>query len=112
MKKNIEEMKTENGYFEINGKEYILTEQASFTCDVLDYLDDTQYYDKYYSARAICPADAKDEDGYQKCYLVRWKILDSYDSETDGEDLACDWEAPSDVTEQGMEYSLELNCYY
>lgn len=111
MKKNIEEMKMENGYFEINGREYILTEQASFTCDVLDCIDDYQYYDKYYSARAICPDDNADEDGYQKCYMVRWDILDSYDPEWDGEDYACDWDLPAEVREYG-EYSVEDDCYY
>lgn len=110
MKKTIEEMKQKNGYFEINGREYVLTEQASFQSDPVRILDGWKY-DNYYSACAICPADETDEDGYQKCYKVRWKILNSYDPECDGEDCACDWNSPSCIKEHG-EYSLETGCYY
>lgn len=39
MKKTIEEMKQKNGYFEINGREYVLTEQASFQSDPVRILD-------------------------------------------------------------------------
>lgn len=105
MKKNIEEMKQENGYFEINGREYILLAQAEFQSDPKRGLDDWDF-DNYYSALAICPDDETDEDGYQKCYEVRWEILESYDPEYDGEDCACDWGSPSSVKDFG-EYSLE-----
>ena len=55
MKKNIEEMKQENGHFEINGREYVLTEQASFKSDPRQSIDGREM-DDYYSARAICQA--------------------------------------------------------
>lgn len=109
MKKTIEELKG-NGCFTINGHEYILTEQAQFQSDPISGLDDWEF-DNYYSARAICPDDVTDDDGYQKCYLVRWKILESYDPEYMGEDCACDWDSPVSVTECG-EYSLDTGCYY
>lgn len=110
MKKNIEEMKQDNGHFEINGREYVLTEQASFKSDPSPSIDGWEM-DDYYSARAICQADETDEDGYQKCYLVRWEILESYDPERAGEDFACDWDSPESV-EELCEYSLETGCYY
>lgn len=110
MKKNIEEMKQENGYIEINGREYILLAQAEFQSDPKPWIDGW-FFDNYYSALAICPDDETDEDGYQKCYKVRWEILDSYDPECDGEDCACDWDSPSSIKELG-EYSLETGCYY
>lgn len=110
MKKTIEEMKQKNGYFEINGREYVLTEQASFQSDPVRILDGWKY-DNYYSARAICPADATDADEYQKCYKIRWEVLESYEPECMGEDLACDWDKPSSITVQ-CEYNLEIDCYY
>lgn len=110
MKKNIGTMKTENGYFKIDGKEYILTEQATFQSNPIQALNDWAF-NNYYSARVICPNDEIDEDGFQKCYLVRWEITESYDPEWDGEDCACDWESPSKVSEHG-EYSLETGRYY
>lgn len=109
MKKTIEDLKA-NGYFTVNGREYILTEQASFQSDPVRDLNGWAY-DNYYSARAICADDAAAEDGYQKCYKVRWDILESYDPEYMGEDCACNWESPANVTECG-EYSLETGCYY
>lgn len=110
MKKTIEELRN-NGCYVVDGREYVLTEQASLTCDVLDCIDDNQYYNSYYSARAICLEDIKDEDGYQKCYMVRWEITESYDPEWDGEDCACDWDSPAEIKEQG-EYNTETGCYY
>lgn len=113
MKKTIEELRR-NGHLEMDGREYILTEQASFQCDPLNTLAGMSSgwkYNNYYSARAICLNDETDEDGYQKCYLARWNILAGYDPELDGEDCACDWESPVSVREHG-EYSLETGCYY
>lgn len=109
MKKTIEELK-ENGYFEMNGREYVLTDQATFKSDPINGLDGWEY-DNYYSARAICPDDKPDEDGYQKCYLIRWEILESYDPENMGDDCACNWDLPAGIMELG-EYSLETGCYY
>lgn len=109
MKKTIEELR-ENGYFTLNGREYILTEQAQFYSDPINGLDGLEY-NNYYAARAICADDEADEDGYQKCYKVRWEILESYDPEYMGEDCACDWDSPSSVKAFG-EYSPETNCYY
>lgn len=110
MKKNIEEMKQENGYFEIGGREYVLTEQASFQSDPKPGISNW-IYDNYYSARAICPDDGTDEDDYQKCYLIRWEILENYEPEYMGEDQACNWDSPSCVKEQ-REYSLLTGCHY
>lgn len=111
MKKNIEEMKQENGHFEINGREYVLTEQASFKSDPKQGAYGCEMMDNYYSARAICPADGTDEDGFQKCYVIRWEILPTYDPETDSEDCACDWDEPESIKESG-EYSLETGRHY
>lgn len=110
MKKSIETMRTENGYFEINGQEYILTEQAAFQSDPIQAINDWAF-NNYYSARAICPDDEIDKGGYQKCYMVRWEILDSYDPEWDGEDCACDWDSPAEIRVQG-EYNAETGRYY
>lgn len=110
MKKNIEEMKQKNGCFEIAGKQYILLDQANFQCDPISGFGDWEF-DEYYYAHAICPDDETDEDGYQKCYKIRWEILESYEPEYMGEDLACDWDKPSSITVE-CEYNLEIDCYY
>lgn len=109
MKKTVEELR-DNGYYVTDGREYILTEQPSYQSDPKPVINDW-HYDNYYSARAICPNEKTDEYGYQKCYLVRWEILPTYDPETDGEDCACDWGEPKSVTEFG-EYNLETVHYY
>ena len=105
----IEKLK-ENGCCVIDGRAYILTEQAVFQSDPVNSLDGW-VQDNYYSARAICPDDECDEDGDHKCYLIRWEILGNYNPEYDGEDCACDWDNPTAVKECG-EYSLETGRYY
>ena len=107
--KSIEELK-ENGCCAIDGRKYILTEQASFQCDSVDGLDDWEF-NNYYSARAICADDEVDEDGYQKCYKIRWEIIENYDPEYMGEDCACDWDSPTSAEEVGA-YNMETGCYY
>ncbi len=109
MGKTIEELR-ENGCVTFKGREYILTEQPEFQDDVTNgpYGDE---HDNYFTARAICLEDTeKDEDGYQKCYEVRWEILPDYDPEYDGYDCACDWDKPTKV-EQFGEYSMEMDAH-
>lgn len=94
---NIDKMKSENGYFEKDGKLYILTQQA--------YLDGTNDH-PYYTAGAICTADTADEDGWQPYYRIQYEILDSYRPEDMQEDCACNWDEPDEIEESG-EYSIE-----
>lgn len=92
----LEKMKNENGYFELDGKEYILTQQA--------YLDGTNDH-PYYQTMAICTADKADEDGWQPAYEVRWELREDYNAEDMGEDMACDWDETESVREIG-EYNI------
>lgn len=92
----LEKMKNDNGYFQQDGKEYILTQQA-----YLAGLNDHPYY----QAMAVCAADKEDEDGWQTAYEVRWELLEDYNAEDMGEDMACDWDEPDSVQEIG-EYNV------
>ena len=58
MEKTIKKLKV-NGYFEIDGHEYILIDQAQFQSDPISSLDGWEF-NNYYSARAICPDDEAD----------------------------------------------------
>lgn len=98
----LEKMKNENGYFELDGKEYILTQQA--------YLDGTNDH-PYYQAMAICTADKADEDGYQPAYKVIWNLLKNYDPEITEEDIACNWDEP-DSLQKCCEYNATLDQFF
>lgn len=98
----LEKMKLANGYFEQDGKEYILTQPA--------YMDGTQDA-PYYQAMAFCTADKADEDGWQPAYECRWQLLEDYDPECMEEDMACDWDEPDSVKERG-EYNIAKKRYY
>ena len=97
MNERHEKMRRENGYFERDGKLYVLTQQA--------YLDGSNEH-PYYTAGAICTTDVVDEDGWQPYYTIQWEILDTYRPEVMQEDCACNWDEPEEVTENG-EYSIE-----
>lgn len=89
-----EEMKKKNGYFEQDGKEYVLTCPA--------YISDGNTYQAY----AISYEDPE-EEGFRKVYKVTWSVLESYNPELMSEDMACDWENPDEVEESGNEYNAE-----
>lgn len=88
-----EELKI-NGYFEKNGKEYVLLSQA--------YISDGNTYE----AKAIS-FDDPEEEGFRKVYKVTWSVLESYDPELMSEDMACDWDNPDEVEESENEYNAE-----
>ncbi len=83
---NIEEMKTRNGYFDKDGKTYVLLQQA--------YLS-TWYNEPVYEATAIAETDQADEDGWKPAYQVYWEITDNDEDESNN----ADWDNPIDVTE-------------
>lgn len=64
-----------------------------------------------YEAPAIKEEDAIDEDGWQKAYIVRWEILDDYNSECGDESLACDWDDPDEIIESG-EYNASTGRFF
>ena len=94
----IDKMRTKNGYFDRDGKNYILTQQA-----YLDGIGD----DVYFKATAICLQDTIDTDGWQPAYDVTWDATD------DDEDLQqdADWDNPAAVECVG-EYNLILGRFY
>ena len=94
----IDEMKKKNGYFDRDGKKYVLTQQA-----YLDGIGD----DVYFKATAICLQDTIDTDGWQPAYDVTWEVID------DDEDLQqnADWDNPA-VVECVGEYNLTLGRFY
>lgn len=89
-----EELKR-NGYFEKDGKEYVLLSQA--------YISDGNTYE----AKAISFDDPEEEDGFRKVYAVTWNVREDYDPAEMEEDQACDWENPDEVEESGNEYNAE-----
>lgn len=97
-----EKMKNENGDFELDGKLYILTQQA--------YPDGTHEH-PYFTAGAFCTSDKVDEDGWQPYYIVKWEITDFYQFENAEQDCACDWDKPIEVRKCG-EYNLEEDSVY
>ena len=94
----IDEMKKKNGYFDRDGKKYVLTQQA--------YLDGVGN-NVYFKATAICLQDDIDGDGWQPAYDVTWEVID------DDEDLQqnADWDNPA-VVECVGEYNLTLGRFY
>lgn len=98
----LEKMKNDNGYFQQDGKEYILTQQA--------YLDGTNDH-PYYKAVAICTADKADDDAWQPAYEVRWELREDYNTADMGEDMACDWDNPDRVREIG-EYNFAEGRFF
>lgn len=88
-----EELKR-NGYFEKDGKEYVLLSQA--------YISDGNTYE----AKAVS-FDDPEEEGFRKVYKVTWSVREDYDPAEMEEDQACDWENPDEVEESGNEYNAE-----
>lgn len=98
----INEMKEKNGHFELDGKEYVLTQQP--------YLENDRYGEACFEALAICTQDAEDELGYRTAYRVTWEYIDADNNDcTDYSDCA-DWDNPEEVRECG-EYNIELNVF-
>lgn len=81
---NLEQMKKTNGHFEMDGKEYVLTQEA-----YRDGIDGNEF-----TAIAICLQDEA-EDGWQPAYRVTWEVIG--DDEDDGNNA--DWYNPCSVVE-------------
>jgi len=98
MKTNtIEKLRNDNGYFEFERSEYILTQPA--------YLDYDYITGSCYRAMVICLEDQPDSDGWQPAYSVQFEILDTYDPDIMEENSACDWDEPEKISRCG-EYNL------
>lgn len=80
---NLEQMKKANGHFELDGKEYVLLQEA--------YRDGEEF-----AATAICMQD-EEEDGWKPAYRVTWEIIG--DDEDDSNNA--DWDEPESVKEIG-----------
>lgn len=95
MKNVTESMKKDFGSVEIEGKEYVLVQDA--------YLDGMDANAAYFAA-AIKIDDEPDEDGYVPLYKVEWNIVNP---ETEDAGDACDWENPADVDVTGAKFNLK-----
>ena len=80
---NLETMRLENGHFELDGKEYVLLQQAYRDNDV-------------FAATAICMQD-EEEDGWKPAYRVTWEIIGDDEDESNN----ANWDEPESVKEIG-----------
>ena len=91
---NLEQMKIANGHFEMDGKEYVLTQEA--------YRDGEEF-----TAMAICLQDTTDENGWQTAYRVNWEII----GEDEDESNNANWGNPYSIKEIG-EYNVNDGRFY
>lgn len=78
-----------NGYFEQDGKMYVLLKEA--------YREDADYFE----APAIIEGSRADEDGWVPYYRITWEIIGDHEDDS----LNADWDAPEDI-EEGGEYNV------
>lgn len=97
--KNMEQMRINNGHFEQDGREYVLTQSA--------YIDGEEY-----TALAICLQDTADKDGWQPAYNVAWKIGDNdQNDECFDPHFDIDWDNPCSIVECGK-YNIKDGIFF